>query len=342
MYISEPSTAVRLLTGPLPRTLFRSLMRDRTPIFMLHRVDDPLRHIHGHSVEFVRSSLKSLRASGAKFISLRTLVDAWIHHSPIDPDWVVFTIDDGFADQEALVREAFAPMQCPVTVFLTTGFLDGQLWPWDDQLAFIFAEAADQQREIEVGGQHFTVTLTDTATRGGEMNRVREYCKATAGLNPYETAPSIANQLGVSLPKEPPPQFRPMTWDTARNLEREGLADFGPHSVSHRVLSTISAEESREELLQSWLRLKEELVNPAPILAWPTGRLSDFGAKDVANAKAVGLLASVATDPGYAYRRADDDADQIFRLRRFAMPDNVTTVLRYGSWLERARELIPL
>jgi peptidoglycan/xylan/chitin deacetylase (PgdA/CDA1 family) len=317
-------------------------MSDRATIFMLHRLHDPTLRVHGHSLDFIRASLSALRESGAKFVSLRTLVDAWRNRLPIDPDWVVFTIDDGFADQAILVREAFAPMQCPVTVFLISGFLDGQLWPWDDQLAFIFNEAPEQKRDIDVGSQRFAVDLTSLERRSADMNRIREYCKATTGLNPYEAATRIADQLGVSLPKEPPTQFRPMTWDTVRELEREGVAQFGPHSVSHRIFSTLSAEESRQELQQSWARLQEELANPLPILAWPTGRSRDFAAKDVANAKAIGLHASVATDPGYAYRQPGGDSDQIYRLRRFAMPNDLTTVLRYGSWLERGRELLPV
>lgn len=336
------SLAVRLLTSRISRRLSRSLMSDRATIFMLHRLHDPIRRVHGHSLDFIRASLSALRASGAKFVSLRTLVDAWRSGADIDPDWIVFTVDDGFADQETLVREAFAPMQCPVTVFLISGFLDGKLWPWDDQLAFIFNEAPEQQREIDVAGRRFAVELSSVNRRNAGMNLIREYCKATAALNPYDVATTIATELGVSLPEEPPPQFRPMTWDAVRELEREGIAEFGPHSVSHRIFSTLSADESQQELERSWIRLQEELVNPLPVLAWPTGRSRDFAAKDVANAKAVELQASVSTDPGYAYRQPGGDSDQIYRLRRFAMPNDLTTVLRYGSWLERGRELLPV
>ena len=317
-------------------------MRNRTPIFMLHRLSDPEHFIEGHSVAFIKASLSALQQSGAKFVSLRTLVEAWADQAPIDPDWVVFTIDDGFADQATLIREAFSPMQCPVTVFLIAGFLDGQLWPWDDQLAFIFSMAAEQKVRIEVGAQSFAADLVDAESRNVHMNRVREYCKATAGLDPYAAAVNIAAQLGVSLPQQPPSQFRPMTWDTVRALEREGVAEFGPHSVTHRVFSTLSDDDSRNELHHSWTRLKQELTHPLPIFAWPTGRRQDFAAKDVANARSIGLQASVATDPGYAHRQSNAGTDQLFRLRRFAMPDTLTTVLRYGSWLERGRELLPI
>jgi peptidoglycan/xylan/chitin deacetylase (PgdA/CDA1 family) len=317
-------------------------MKGRTPVFMLHRLDQPSNLVCGHTVDFVRSSLSALRESGAKFVSLSTLVDAWTHDSPIDPDWVVFTIDDGFADQEILVREAFAPLGCPVTIFLITGFLDGQLWPWDDQLAYLFMHADSQDRRVEIGSRQFSLSLTDAASRNAALHVIREFFKMTAGLDPYSTARKLADDLGVSLTVHPPHHFRPMTWDAARKLEREKMAEFGPHTVSHRILSTISAEASRGELQQSWDRLQQELANPQPILAWPTGRSGDFEDKDIANARDIGLRASVITDPGYARKQAGGSADQLFRMQRFAMPHNINTVLRYGSWLERGRELLPL
>jgi len=133
-----------------------------------------------------------------------------------------------------------------------------------------------------------------------------------------------------------------MSWGTIRELEKDGLAEFAPHSVTHRIFSTLSEEECRTEILQSWTRLRQELTNPLPIFAWPTGRLKDFAARDEGNAHAIGLHASVTTDPGYAHRPSKVRMNQMYRLKRFAMPHDLTTVLRYGSWLERGRELLPI
>jgi len=48
----------------------------------------------------------------------------------------------------------------------------------------------------------------------------------------------------------------------------------------------------------------------------------------------------VTTEPGYAACEPRD-ADASYRIRRFALPETLDKVLRYGSWLERARELLP-
>jgi peptidoglycan/xylan/chitin deacetylase (PgdA/CDA1 family) len=268
---------------------------------MLHRVQDAASGVHGHTIEFVRESLSVLRDSGARFISLRQLVEDWRAGQPIDPNSVAFTIDDGFADQAELVRAAFAPLRCPVTVFLITGFLDGQLWPWDDQLAFAFRNATVSAVDIAVGDRQFALELGSPASRMKALHLVRDYCKTVPGLDYYATARQIANSLGTSIPRDPPPWFRPMSWDTARALEREGLCEFGPHSVTHAIFSRTPDDRAITELNTSWRRLKEELGHPVPVFAWPTGRREDFSDRDVRFARQAGLSASVSTDSDYAF-----------------------------------------
>lgn len=336
------SRMVKFLTGRSGRSLFRPLMHNRTPIFMLHRLDDPARGVHGHSIDFLRTSLTALRDSGAKFVSLRAIVDAWRSGAPIDPNWVAFTIDDGFIDQADLVREVFAPLECPVTIFLITGFLDKHLWPWDDQLAFILNNASCQKRvRLIIADGQFAFDLTSQSSRDETITHLRNHLKSVTGLDPYAAVDDIARQLDIDVPKQPPPQFQPMSWNTVRELEKLG-AEFGPHSITHRIFSKLTNGDSVSELQGSWSRLRQELRNPLPIFAWPTGRAQDFTARDVANAKAAGLWASVSTRPGYAHREPDSCAAEIFMLRRFGMPNRVSMVLRYGSWLERGRELLPI
>src|SRR5262245_54695213 len=133
------------------RPLFRPVMRGRGTIFMLHRVNDPSAGISGHSIEYVQSALKTLKASGARFVSVRQIVETSNQSAGPGHDWVAFTIDDGFADQAELARSAFLSVNCPVTIFLVTGFLDQKLWPWDDRVAFILKRTSVPILEIKVG-----------------------------------------------------------------------------------------------------------------------------------------------------------------------------------------------
>lgn len=330
--------AVKILAGPIGRQLFGPMMRDRATIFMLHRVTDSVHGISGHTIEFVKNAVEALRNSGAKFVSLRTLVDAWKNGTPTDPDWVVFTIDDGFADQGNLITEAFAPLGCPVTIFLITGFLDGILWPWDDQLAHALANTAVSHANLELGSTPVALHLQDDAARRTTLHQLRTVCKSIS-VDPYVVVAQVAELLETSVPSKPPAHYKPLTWDAARALERHGV-DFGPHSVTHRIFSQLAPDEARKEIVTSWSRLQQELRNPLSVFAWPTGRGVDFSARDMRLAGELGLDAAVSTNAGYALRPPANSPER-YGLCRFAFPNDVPTVLRYGSWLERGRQLLP-
>ena len=50
---------------------------------------------------------------------------------------IAFTVDDGYQDVAQVAAEIFLEYDCPLSIFLTTGFIDGHLWHWWDQIEFI-------------------------------------------------------------------------------------------------------------------------------------------------------------------------------------------------------------
>jgi len=329
---------IRALSSRAARPLFRRIMRGRSTVFMLHRIEAPETGVGGHSLDFVREALERLRASGARFVSLRQIVEAYANSRVPGDDWVAFTIDDGFADQAELAR-TFAAYNCPATIFLITGMLDKQLWPWDDRLAWAIQQTSLQKADVLVGERHRHVALHTPAQRHHSLEQLRNDCKSIPNDRLFELIEAIARQLEVNIPEAAPAEFRSLTWDEARALERQGV-EFGPHSVTHRIFSRLTAEEARREIAVSWQRLQDELRRPLPVFAWPTGRAADYTSRDVALLRELGLTAHATTDADYSYlgpRAADLEAP--YALRRFSLPRRIRDVLQYGSWIERGKQL---
>ena len=332
--------AIRGLSGPLARKIFHRAMSNRACIFALHRKEDEATGIQGVGVNYLREALEALRLSGAKFVPLKWMINEWVAGRSVDSNSIAFTIDDGFADQAELVKSVFVPMHCPVTVFLITGFLDRKLWPWDDQLSYAFRRCRATNLSVTLAAETFNLQLDTENARRASLLRVRDHFKSIPGDNLYEAVAEVANLLEVQLPTQPPPEYRPMTWQEARALEAIGV-DFGPHSVSHRIFSHLPPQDAHQEIAESWLRLRQELRDPLSILAWPTGRLADFAPRDMLLARELGLQAAVATNDGYAHIIAKDPLT-LYQISRFTLPNDIRGVLRYGSWLERGRQLLPV
>jgi peptidoglycan/xylan/chitin deacetylase (PgdA/CDA1 family) len=331
--------AIRALSSRAARPLFRRIMRGRCTIFMLHRMTNEASGVSGHSAEFVREALTVLKSSGARFVSVREIVDAYARGTGPGDDWVAFTIDDGFADQGELVRSAFFPFGCPVTIFLITGFLDGQLWPWDDRLTYIIAHADAGATHLSVDGRKIKLSLQTRSQRHHTLEQLRDLCKSIVNSELYSLVDSMAQQLEVLVPALPPAAFRPLTWEEARVLESQGV-DFAPHSVTHRIFSRLSREDAIAEITGSWHRLQQELRRPLPVFAWPTGRTADYTERDILLLRELGLSAYATTEADYSFvgRRAMDVA-RPYSLRRFALPTRIRDVLQYGSWIERGKQI---
>jgi peptidoglycan/xylan/chitin deacetylase (PgdA/CDA1 family) len=145
----------------------------------------------------------------------------------------------------------------------------------------------------------------------------------------------LAEAADVSIPVAAPASFQPMDWDLARGLEDKG-GRFAPHSMTHRILSKLTRQSVEKEIHGSWDCLKRELANPLKVFCYPTGRILDFGPREIELLKKDGFLGAAATLPGYV-EPEKDPAGQLFRLPRFELPDNMTDFVQCCSWIEHAR-----
>jgi peptidoglycan/xylan/chitin deacetylase (PgdA/CDA1 family) len=84
-------------------------------------------------------------------------------------------------------------------------------------------------------------------------------------------------------------------WDELREEERAGLVHFEPHTITHPVLTTITAEDARSEIADSKHAVEEELGRPARIFCYPGGYYSP---REVAMVRESGFRAAVTCEFG--------------------------------------------
>ena len=330
------------LSRPLVCTLLSPFTREQVSVFMLHRLHAPESGVFGHTAEFLQEMLDRLRRDRYEFISLDRLSARMTGADPRPlRRAVAFTIDDGYADQAQMIRDVFIPFDCPVTVFAITGFIDGKLWPWDAKIRHILFASSVAGFTLETDGWTITMDLRDDASRRRSAGKVLERCKHL----PYSKCLSVIDELQrlaeVVLPERPPPAFEPMSWDMARALESEGVR-FGPHSVSHASLATLSSDEALAEIEESWRRLQQELVSPLQLFAYPSGIFGvDFSEREIRLAQAAGFPLALSADTGYVRPVHEGmNPSALWRLRRFSLPQTTEDVLQCASWIEMAKEAL--
>jgi len=265
---------------------------------MLHRFRDPPKQPYGNSAEGLRRDLEWLRDEGFRFAPLEEVMAVLASGRPVPARTVVFTVDDGYLDFAEVAAPVFAEFGCPVTVFVISAFLDGDLWPWWDRLIWAFAATSQSEMSVATSGGPLALHWKPSGSEGAAL-AVVERLKLLENEERLAALDTIMRALEVDPPREPPEWARPMTWSQARELSRQDVT-IGPHTVTHPILSRVGGEQLRREVAASWERVRAECPNAVPIFAYPNGDRGSFGAREAEALHQAGLVAAVAGWPGHA------------------------------------------
>ena len=100
---------------------------------------------------------------------------------------------------------------------------------------------------------------------------------------------------------------RGLSWNEIRDMQAGGI-EIGAHSVTHAVLTRLSLEAARREIVESKQRIKQELGRPATAFAYPRGR---FSAHVIRLVREAGFTSACSERIG-----ANRPGEDLFRLRR--------------------------
>jgi peptidoglycan/xylan/chitin deacetylase (PgdA/CDA1 family) len=307
---------------------------------MLHRFHDQVRSIEGHNPDALRRGLAYLRREHYDLIRLEEVFRRLASGGAGLARAIAFTMDDGYADQAEIAGPVFAEFDCPVTTFVSTGFLDRQIWFWWDRVEYIFRRTGRKQLRVVLGPRRLTYNWSDLTDRARVQMDFTARCKEVPEPEKEAAIGELAAEAGVEVPKRAPPEYAPMSWDDARACEKRGMT-FGPHTVTHPVLARTSSDQTRREIIDSWMRLHEEVQQAVPVFCYPNGRWQDFSAREIRELRALGLAGAVVGEPGYAdvasFRR---DADAAFKVKRFIYPESLADTVQYVSGLERLKQVL--
>jgi peptidoglycan/xylan/chitin deacetylase (PgdA/CDA1 family) len=328
---------VRALTAPWMTPLLAPLIRGTGTVFMFHRFRDPELGSDGHDPDFVRAALATLRRNRRELTSVDAIAQSareggFGHRSPL-----AFTVDDGYADFATTGASIFAEFDCPVTVFLVSGVLDGFYWYWWDRITAAMEESPLREATVSIDGTPHRLALTSDEERARTGTWLMERLKLVSDVERHAVLDALPGVLRVELPDRPPRRFAPMTWNEVRECASHG-ATFGAHTVTHPVLSRASVPSARQEIAKSWDRLREETTATTPVFCYPNGRPEDIPHGSATMLRELGFTAAVTTTRGYvAQDSATRHPDAPYHLPRFAWPDTPSEYTQILNGVERAK-----
>lgn len=314
---------------------FRLLYQSSIPVFMLHRVSSTQNNVGGQTMDYIGSCLEYLKKNRYKVFTLSEyfkLREAGERH-PLKA--CIFTIDDGFIDHHDNAGRIFDFYSYPLNFFLITGFLDKEIWPWDDQITYALENTKKVTVDLCLPDNTTCLIDLSTTSRSNVVTNLRNLLKTKDQANLYSWInSSLYKELDVTVPELAPLRYSSMTWRQARELAQRGH-ELYPHTHTHRILSTLSAEQQRSEIQTSINRVKEELRFDPHYFAYPTGRKEDYNSETLAALTSLNVKQCFNTVPGYISGKSD-----ALELPRFSLPSRFDDFKQIITKFEAFKESI--
>jgi len=256
--------------------LFRKKWSGVGVIFTLHHVrsnsdrnDFSPNRILDITPEFLDATIKQVRTLGYDIISLDEVHDRLINKN-FDRKFVAFTLDDGYLDNLTHAQPIFESNDAPFTVYVCTGFPDGEVLMWWEVLEQIIEQRGHVS--VTVDGQLFDYVTKTTAEKYAAFNAIYWALRRLPHEQQYIEAEKMADQYNFDWKELC--RSCSMTWNQIRELNNHPLVTIGAHTINHYALRKLPSDQVREEADHSRKILAEQLGEEVKHFAYPYG---DFG-----------------------------------------------------------------
>jgi peptidoglycan/xylan/chitin deacetylase (PgdA/CDA1 family) len=261
---------------------------------------------------FLEQVIVSVRAAGIEIVSIDE-AHRRLASGAEGPRFVVLTFDDGYRDNLEYAWPILKRHEAPFTLFVPSAFAEGtgELW-W---VALENAIAREALIEVELDGEERAFDCSTADLKQAAFNAIYAHIRAqktdTEARRPVR---DIAFGYGIDMAK----QCRElcMTWGELAVMAAHPLTTIGAHTVTHPILTMLSAEAARAEMTDGAAAIEKHLGRRPEHLSYPVGGPDCAGPREFALAAEAGFKTGVTTRPGMLF---GDHGNHLLALPRLSI-----------------------
>lgn len=307
---------------------FRWANRGNILILMYHRFGESNTKISAQEFELHLEYLKK----NHRVLPLSETVEYLREGKTLPPNSVVITIDDGYKDAYEIAFPLLKKFGFPATIYAITDFSSAKLWLWTDLMRYVLLNTKENSVKIEFDEtDKVEADLTDETKRLETATRLNSRLKKLPNEQKDGKIKEIADILQVEIPALPPADFAPMNWTEAREMDAENIS-IESHTVTHPILTNISAEKLEFEMQTSKKRLEEILERRVEHFCYPNGSFNENVRNAAENA---GYKSATTTNYGFNNQQTDK-----FLLNRIDAQSAIENFAQSASGFEDLKQRI--
>jgi len=274
---------------------------------------------------------KQMRFVAEKYqvVSMPQVLDAVAKKERLPQRAVLVTFDDAYFDF-GVAWSILQSLKLPATLFVPTAYPDQpERAFWWDRLYRAFSSTKQTALRATALG---TLPLTTSQQRQQSLKRLQNHIK----IIPHAQALALVDEVCGQLDSKPILQKSVLSWKELRQLAKEGVT-LCAHTQTHPIMTQLSNDEVRQEVVGSQNDLQREIGAALPIFCYPGGSHDEAV---VSVLREEGFAVAFTTLKGQNDLRTAD----LLRLRRTNMTRRTSLPIfraklwRWSAYVDRWRQ----
>ncbi len=261
-----------------------------------------------------------------RILSLDEVIDALRARKPLPRNAVVFTFDDGYADN-FLAARILKKHGGSGTFYLTTDCIDRKEPLWLVEVNYLIQRARKESVQLQVLGETVQLSLASSTAKQAAARSIVKIIKS----NNRAVRETVRQQLREQL-AEPSAILEDimLNWEQVRQMAADGMV-IGAHTLSHLNLPNADPEDALHEITGSRKVLEARLGKPIRHFSVPNSGpypyYNEAVKKMVGNS---GFVSSVVSAPGFVDEKSD--LLELHRVRTVPELHEVIATIELGKF----------
>lgn len=226
---------------------------------------------------------------------------------------VAITFDDGFQNNYLNAVPILDMFDVPATFYICAGMINTNLMFWVDIIEDCINRTKIKILKTSINGLTL-FKLKSLEDKIHAIDEIKRYCKSSSSDKKRIIIEELIDETSIKPSVEASTDYKMMTWEELRNLNKNRLFTVGGHTLYHDIMTSLNIDKVKEDTDATLALIDFNLNQKTFHYSYPEGQSNHYNKDIISILINKGIVCSPSAIDGFNFN------EDLFNLKRI-MPN---------------------